>query len=55
MCGGGGGGSKKPTSPQRKIGGPVLVHTPNSKRLSSDLLRCALRIVAYPDRKTPWK
>ena len=23
------------------------------KRLSSELLHCALRIVAYPDRKTP--
>ena len=24
------------------------------KRLSSELLHCALRIVAYPDRKAPW-
>ena len=24
------------------------------KRLSSELLHCALRIVAYPDRKEPW-
>ena len=24
------------------------------KRLSSELLHCALRIVAYPDRNAPW-
>ena len=24
------------------------------KRLSSELLHCALRVVAYPDRKAPW-
>ena len=24
------------------------------KRLSSELLHCALRIVVYPDRKAPW-
>ena len=24
------------------------------KRLSSELLHCTLRIVAYPDRKAPW-
>ena len=24
------------------------------KRLSSELLHCVLRIVAYPDRNAPW-
>ena len=37
----------------------LLILLPNikhliQKRFSSELLHCALRIVAYPDRKAPW-
>ena len=33
-----------------RLKGIHLIH----KRLSSELLHCALRIVACPDRKAPW-
>ena len=33
--------------------GSVCIHL-NQKRLSSELLHCVLRTVAYPDRKAPW-